>query len=149
MGEALEFSSVQAVAALCIIALFGKLLLKPLFGFVSESISQEALLGVLLSMVLGMLFLNEGLVLSNTLGDYIAGIFLSKTEYRHWVETEIFPFCGILVGLFLFTVGFEIDLQLMKSKSLLIAGIVIGIMALTADISTGLCMSFRKGMPVS
>ena len=74
---------------------------------------------------------------------------LSKTEYHHRVETEIFPFCGILVGLFLFTVGFEIDLQLMKSKSLLIAGIVIGIMALKADISTGLCMSFRKGLPVS
>ena len=54
-----------------------------------------------------------------------------------------------MAGLLFFTVGFEIDLQLMKSKSLLIAGIVIGIMALKADISTGFCMSFRKGMPVS
>ena len=37
MGEALALSSFQAVAALGIIPLFGKLLLKPLFGFVSAS----------------------------------------------------------------------------------------------------------------
>ena len=37
-----------------IINLFDKFLLKPLFGFVSVSGSQEAFLGVLLSTVLGM-----------------------------------------------------------------------------------------------
>jgi len=149
VGEALASSFVQAVAALSTIALFGKFLLKPLFGFVSASGSQEAFLGLLLSTVLGMSFLTEGLGLSNTLGAFLAGVLLSETEYRHRVEKEISPFRGILVGLFFFTVGFEIDLQLMKSKSLLIAGIVIGIVAIKAAITAGLCMSFKKGLPVS
>ena len=46
-------------------------------------------------------------------------------------------------------VGFEINLQIMKSKSLLITSIVNGIVALKSDITTGFCMSFRKGLPVS
>ena len=106
VGEALESSSIQAVVAFVIIALFSKFLLKLMFGFVSESGSQEAFLGVLLLTVLCMLLFNKGLVLSNTLRDYLAGVLLSETEYYHWVKTEISPFCGILVGLFFFTVGF-------------------------------------------
>ena len=80
-------SYVQAVLALGIIALFGKFLLKPLFGFVSASGSQEAFLVVLLSTVLGMSFLAKSLGLSKTLGDFLAGVLLSETEYCHRVET--------------------------------------------------------------
>ena len=131
-------SYVQAVLALGIIALFGKFLLKPLFVFVSASGSQEAFLVVLLSTVLGMSFLAKSLGLSKTLGDFLAGVLLSETEYCHRVETEISPFHGILVGLSFLTVGFKIDLQLMKSKSLLDMGIVIGIMALKGAIAKDL-----------
>ena len=87
VGEALESSSIQAVVAFVIIALFSKFLLKLMFGFVSESGSQEAFLGVLLLTVLCMLLFNKGLVLSNTLRDYLAGVLLSETEYYHWVKT--------------------------------------------------------------
>ena len=51
---ALVSSSIQAVVALDIISLLDKSLLKPPFGFMSESGSQEAFLGMLLSTVLGM-----------------------------------------------------------------------------------------------
>ena len=54
VGEAFASSSFQEVAALGIIALFGKFLLKPLFGFVSASGSHEAFLGMLLLTVLVM-----------------------------------------------------------------------------------------------
>ena len=104
--EALASLFSQSVAALGIIALFDKFLIKPMFGFVSESGSQEAFMGVLLSMVLGMSFLDKGLGLSNTLRDFLAGVLLSDMEYRHRFETEISPFRGILVGLFFFMVGF-------------------------------------------
>ena len=45
-----------------------------------------------------------------------------------------------MVGLFFFAVGLKINVQLMKSKSLLVTGIVIGIVALKAAIATGLCI---------
>ena len=149
VGEALVFPSFQAVAALGIIALFGKFLLKPLFGFVSASSSQEAFMGMMMSTVLGMLVLSEVMVLSNTLRAFLAVMILLDMEYRHQVDNEISPFRGILVVLFFFTVGFDINLQLMKSKSLLITVILIVIVGLKAAITTGLCMLFRKGLPVS
>ena len=102
-----------------------------------------------MSTVLGMSFLTNVLGISNTLGAFLAGVLLLETEYRHQVDTEISPFRGILVGLFFFTVGFNIDLQVMKSKSLLIPGIVISIVALKVATTTGLCMLFWKGLPVS
>ena len=104
---------------------------------------------MLLLTVLEMLFINGVLGVSSTLGAFLAGVLLSEMEYRHWVETEISPFHGILVGLFFFTVGFKINLQLMKSKSFLITGIVIGIVSLKEAITTDLCMLFRKGTTVS
>ena len=80
MGGALAPLSIQADAALGIITLFGKFLLKPLFGFVSAPGSQEAFLGVLQSTVLGMSFLNNGMGLINTLWAFLADVLLSETE---------------------------------------------------------------------
>ena len=60
-----------------IIALFGKFLLKPMFGFVSVSGSQEAFLVMLLPKVLVISFLTKGMGLSNTLGSFLAGMLLS------------------------------------------------------------------------
>ena len=96
MGEALALSYVRAIAELVIIALFGKFFLKPLFGFVSVSGSQEAFLGMLLLMVLSMLFFTKGIGMRNTLGEFLAGVLLLEMEYRHQVETKISLFRGIL-----------------------------------------------------
>jgi Kef-type K+ transport system membrane component KefB len=75
-------------------------------------------------------FLTEGLGLSNTLGAFLAGVLLADTKHRHHIETEMNPIRGILVGIFFFSVGFEIDLNLIKNKFPLVASIVLGITAL-------------------
>lgn len=142
LGEALGSASVQAIIALATIGLIGKFAINPFFDAVSKSKSQEAFVGAILSTVLGMSFLTEGLGLSNTLGAFLAGVLLSDTPFRHQVETEIAPFRGILVGLFFFTVGFEIDLNFIVSNIGLVSSIVGGIIALKAVIATFLCMAF-------
>lgn len=140
---------VQTSMALATIAFVGRFLLNPLFDAVARTKSQDAFIGVVVFTVLGMSFLTEGLGLSNTLGAFLAGVLLSETKYRHQIEVEISPFRGILVGLFFFTVGFEIDLSLIASKAGLIAAIVVGLMALKTVITTALCLAFGKGMAVS
>lgn len=138
LAEALGSAGVKAAIALSTIAVVGKFLLKPFFNAVAKTKSQEAFVGAILSTVLGMSFLTEGLGLSNTLGAFLAGMLLSETEHRHQIETEIAPFRGILVGLFFFTVGFEIDLQLIGSNPGRIAAIVLGIASLKAAIASAL-----------
>jgi monovalent cation:H+ antiporter-2, CPA2 family len=142
LGQALASAGVQASIALGTIALVGKFLLKPFFDTVAKAGNQETFVGAILFTILGMSFLTEGLGLSNTLGAFLAGVLLSETKYRHDIEKEIAPFRGILVGLFFFTVGFEIDLDLISSKIGLVSSIVLGIVVAKMVIATAVCLLF-------
>lgn len=137
-------SLVQVVMALTAIAGFGKFAMAPLFETVlAKSQSQEAAIAISMTTILGMSFLTEGLGLSNTLGAFLAGVLLSETSFRHTVEREVSPIRGILVGLFFFSVGFEIDIPLLLSaKVKTVAAIVVGLISLKTAIITLLC----KGM---
>ncbi|KAL3939085.1 MAG: hypothetical protein SGBAC_006130 [Bacillariaceae sp.] len=142
LGEALASAGLKAAMALATIGVAGKFFLKPFFKAVADTKSQEAFVGAILFTVLGMSFLTEGLGLSNTLGAFLAGVLLAETPHRHAIEKEISVFRGILVGLFFFTVGFEIDLQLIKNKAGLVAAIVAGIVALKTVIAATVAMAF-------
>jgi CPA2 family monovalent cation:H+ antiporter-2 len=142
LKSALSSAGVKAAIALGSIALAGKFLLTPFFKSVVKAESQESFVGAILFTVLGMSFLTEGLGLSNTLGAFLAGILLSETEHRHAIEKEIAPFRGILVGLFFFSVGFEIDLQLIACKPSLVFSVVAGLVALKALIAGALSLAF-------
>lgn len=145
--DAVANALVQITMALSAIGVFGKFLLNPLFDFVAASGSKESFIGVILATVLGMSFLTEGLGLSNTLGAFLSGMLIAETKHRHHVEVEASPFRGILVGLFFFTVGFEIDLGMIMSKPAVIASSVAGILAVKAAIATTVCRVF--GLPMS
>ena len=49
--------------------------------------------------------------LSMALGAFVAGLLLAETEFRKAIETTIEPFKGLLLGLFFFTVGMNIDFR--------------------------------------
>ena len=132
----------QIGISLSFIGLFGKFLLNPLFNLVSESGSKESFIGVILSMVFGMSFLTEGLGLSNTLGAFLSGMLVAETKHRHKVQIEATPIRSILVGLFFFTVGFEIDLKMILSKPGIIAITVAGILMLKATLAMIACCLF-------
>lgn len=142
LASALSSAGVKTSIAVGTIAFVGKFLLTPFFDLVAKANSQETFVGAILFAVLGMSFLTEGLGLSNTLGAFLAGVLLSETKYRHEIEKEIAPFRGILVGLFFFTVGFEIDLELIASKSGLVASIVLGIVGLKTLIAAAVSLAF-------
>jgi monovalent cation:H+ antiporter-2, CPA2 family len=142
LASALGSAGIKAAIALSAIAVLGRFVLKPFFGAVVKAKSQEAFVGAILSTVLGMSFLTEGLGLSNTLGAFLAGVLMSETDHRHDIEREIAPFRGILVGLFFFSVGFEIDLALIASKGGLVASVVLGIVVLKSIIASTLSVVF-------
>ena len=71
-----------------------------------------------------------------------AGVLLSETKYRYQVEADIAPFRGLLLGLFFMTVGFEIDINLIRSQFPTIMGLLGGLLALKTAILTSLCLAF-------
>jgi len=72
---------------------------------------------------------------------------LAETKHKHHVEVEVSPFRGILVGLFFFTVGFEIDLKMLFAHPKRVLSAVGGILALKAALATVICRLF--GLPMS
>ena len=140
-GAAVAKATIQGALALTTIALAGRFVLDPFFDAVAKTKDQNSFVGAILATILGMSFLTEGLGLSNTLGAFLAGMLLCETSHSDQIQTEIAPFRGILVGLFFFTVGFEIDLKVIASKPTIIIGTVLGIVAIKASIATGLCMA--------
>src|SRR5690606_23334145 len=87
-----------------------------------------------LLLVVGSALLMVWAGLSMSLGAFFAGILLADSEYRHELEATIEPFKGLLLGLFFMSVGMVVDLPLLASQPMLIAGLVALLMTLKAGI---------------
>jgi Kef-type K+ transport system membrane component KefB len=143
MGKAFASARVAFLMAISALGMCGRHVFGPLFDWVVSASNQESFVGLILATVLGMSFLTEGLGLSNTLGSFALGMILATSRHKEKIEAELSPFRGMLVGLFFFSVGFEIDLALITSKFGLVSSITLGIiMALKGAIITCLCRLF-------
>lgn len=49
--------------------------------------------------------------LSPIVGALVAGLLIAETEYRSEVEVVIAPFKGLALGVFLLTIGMNLDLR--------------------------------------
>ncbi|MGE0402525.1 MAG: cation:proton antiporter, partial [Kofleriaceae bacterium] len=108
----------------------GRFIIRPLFQFLAAAKLRESFTAAALLIVVGIAFLMTQVGLPTTLGTFLAGVVLADSEYRHELETDIEPFKGLLLGLFFISVGAQIDFGLIASEPLLIAGIVVGTMAI-------------------
>ncbi|HEY6025170.1 MAG TPA: NAD-binding protein, partial [Pseudolabrys sp.] len=77
------------------------------------------------------------------LGAFIAGLLLAETEFRKAIETTIGPFKGLLLGLFFFTVGMNIDFRELARQPFLLFISVVGLIAIKSILLTGLARVFR------
>jgi len=137
--EAFGMAVLKGGAALVIVVLFGRYLLKPLYGMIASMRSSELFVSTTLLMILGMGWLMKLAGLSMELGALLAGLLLAETEYRHQIEADIKPFRGILLGLFFMTIGMSIDITLIIDQLGLISLIVVSLMAGKTLVTAGLC----------
>ncbi len=99
-------------AAFAVVALIagGRLLLRPLFRQVAKTRSPELFMAACLLVIMGTSLITAIAGLSAAMGALIAGLLLAETEYRRQIEVLIEPFKGLLVGVFLISVGMTLDL---------------------------------------
>ena len=81
--------------------------------------------------------------LSMALGAFVAGLLLAETEFRKAIETTIGPFKGLLLGLFFFTVGMNIDVRELARQPLWLFASVVGLIGIKSILLTGLARIFR------
>jgi CPA2 family monovalent cation:H+ antiporter-2 len=107
-----RFGLALGQAALAVVALIagGRLLLRPLFRQVAKTRSPELFMAACLLVIMGTSLITAIAGLSAAMGALIAGLLLAETEYRRQIEVLIEPFKGLLVGVFLISVGMTLDL---------------------------------------
>jgi CPA2 family monovalent cation:H+ antiporter-2 len=145
LGRAL----LQAALALGVIIVFGRLLLQPLFRMVAATRSRDLFIATVLFVIIAAGVIANQAGLSMALGAFVAGLLLAETAYRKAIEATIEPFKALLLGIFFFTVGMDIDVRELLREPLLLAAAVVALIAVKSLLITGLARMFRLSWPVA
>ena len=135
----------QALLAVGGIVAFGRLALRPLFRSVVRTKSEELFVAACLLVVIAAALATAAAGLSMALGALIGGLLLAGTEYRRQVEVTISPFKGLLVGLFLISIGMSLNVRTLLAHPVIVLGSAIGLVALKALIVAALARGFGLG----
>ena len=138
----LGVAAAKALAAMLLIVVTGRMLLRPLLRTVAAARTPELFTGITLFLALGVSWLTGRAGLSMALGAFLAGLLISETEYRHQVEGDIEPFRGLLLALFFMTIGMEIDVRLLAQNAPMVVGGVLVLIAVRASVVAGLARAF-------
>src|SRR5215468_11245044 len=132
----------QALLTVAAIAALGRLVLRPLFRSVARTRSAELFVAACLLVVIAVGLATAAAGLSMALGALIGGLLLAGTEYRRQVEVTIDPFKGLLVGVFLISVGMSLDIRTAGTHPLLVVGVAGGMVLLKVLVVTPLTLGF-------
>jgi CPA2 family monovalent cation:H+ antiporter-2 len=139
----LMLALVNATLAVGAIVVIGRLLLRPLFRLVASTGVSELFVAAALFVIIGTGVAAALAGLSMALGAFIAGLLLAETEFRKAIETTIGPFKGLLLGLFFFTVGMNIDVRELAREPLWLLASVVGLIGIKSILLTALARIFR------
>lgn len=148
-SEFLLSGFLKAFVLIAIVTALGLIVLRPVYRYVTQAGSAELFTALTLLVVIGASVLTNAVGMSMALGAFLAGLFLSETEYRHQVEADIEPFKGLLLGLFFMSVGMGINVTAIAGVFWFAILSVLGLFIIKSFILAGLCMLFRLGPSVS
>jgi len=106
----------RGLAALVVVLVVGRWLLRPLFREIAHHRSTEIFTLTVLFVSLLAAWATDRMGLSMALGGFLAGMLLAETEFKHQTEAVIKPFQDILLGLFFVSVGMLLDLRLLLTQ---------------------------------
>lgn len=123
----------RAFAAVAVILVGGRFLVRPLFRAVGGAKTPEVFTATALFLVVGTAALADWAGLSMSLGAFLAGVLLSESEYRHELQADIEPFEGLLLGFFFISVGMGANLGLaLEQPATVVISLVVLVVAKVA-----------------
>jgi CPA2 family monovalent cation:H+ antiporter-2 len=128
----------QAAFAVAVLVALGRVALRPLFRMVASGGGSDSFMAACLLVIVASSIAMAMAGLSMAMGALIAGLLLAETEYRRQIEVTIEPFKGLLLGVFLLSIGMSIDLPLILAAPLLFLAAALGLIAAKALIVMGL-----------
>lgn len=145
IGLVLLEALVEGLAALAIIYVIGRFLLRPAFQLAVAAGGRDLLLAIVLLTVVGAALITASAGLSIALGAFLAGLLVGETEFKHQTEVDLEPFKGLLLGLFFMTVGFGLELDLILAQWPLVLTGVAALLGVKLIIAWGALRIFVGG----
>lgn len=139
----LGLALLNATLAVAAIVVVGRLVLRPLFRLVASAGTIELFVAATLFVIIATGVAAALAGLSMALGAFIAGLLLAETEFRKAIETTVGPFKGLLLGVFFFTVGMNIDVRVLAREPLLLLACVVGLILIKSILLIALARIFR------
>lgn len=136
------FDAMTAITALVVLVGIARWALNPFFALLARARTREVLTAGALLVVLGAALLMDLAGLSMAMGAFIAGVMLSSSSYRHQIESDIEPFRGLLMGLFLLAVGMSLDLSVVAVEWRLLLVMLVAFMLTKAVVVYAVARSF-------
>jgi CPA2 family monovalent cation:H+ antiporter-2 len=132
-GKMVTWAIVHAILVVLGLIVAGRLVLRPLFRSVARTGSPELFVAACLLVILATGIAAAEVDLPMELGSLIAGLLLAETEFRRQIEVTIDPFKGLLLGVFLISVGMGLDLADIAADAprVVLGGIVLVAVKLT------------------
>jgi CPA2 family monovalent cation:H+ antiporter-2 len=117
--------------------------MRPLFRLVASAGMSDLFVATTLFVIVAAGVAAAVVGFSMALGAFVAGLLLAETEFRKAIETAIDPFKGLLLGLFFFTVGMNVDFRELARDPITLIGAAIGLIAIKSAILIALARLFR------
>jgi monovalent cation:H+ antiporter-2, CPA2 family len=128
----------EGTAVIIGMLVLGRFLLPRLFGQAARTKSPELFVAVSLLVVIVSSLATGAVGLSPIVGALIAGLLIAETDYHTQVEIMTAPFKGLALGVFLISIGMQIDLQFVADNWVTLATSVTGIVLVKAVVTAGL-----------
>ena len=105
-------------------------------------LGPELFMAACLLVVLGTGVAAAAAGLSMALGALIAGLLLAETEYRRQIEVTVEPFKGLLLGVFLISIGMSLDLPRILRDPAPVLAAAVALVAIKAAVTAALARCF-------
>ena len=126
----------------------GRLILPRLFAQAARTKSPELFLAASLLVVIAASLATTAAGLSPIVGALLAGLLIAETDYHSEVEVMIAPFKGLALGVFLISVGMQLDLALVADNWEMLAAALVFVVAVKVAVTFGLlkAIGIRTGV---
>lgn len=101
----------QGALVIAAMLILGRFFLPRLFGQAARTKSPELFVSVSLLVVIVASLATGAVGLSPIVGAMIAGLLIAETDYHTEVEVMTAPFKGLALGVFLISIGMQVDLR--------------------------------------
>lgn len=123
------------IAAMLIL---GRLLLPRLFGQAARTKSPELFMAASLLVVILSSLATGAVGLSPIVGALIAGLLIAETDYQDEVEVITAPFRGLALGVFLISIGMQIDLSFVAENWISLFAAIAGVIVVKSLVTGSL-----------